>query len=106
MQPAGGATRRISAHGWSIASRLRIRSAMIEPAEALPESLMEETRMKHQDTHQTYKDPVCGMELSSNTATDTFEHKGKMYYFCAPTCRKTFEESPELFVRPHRQHGM
>lgn len=62
--------------------------------------------MKHQTHHRSYKDPVCGMELSYLTATDTVEYKGRTYYFCAPTCRETFEETPEVFVRQHRQHGL
>ena len=62
--------------------------------------------MKHEDNQRTYKDPVCGMELSPNTATDEFEYKGKVYYFCAPACRETFQATPEVFVRQHRQHGM
>ena len=62
--------------------------------------------MKHQDNHRTYKDPVCGMELSYTTAADTVEYAGKTYYFCAPACRTAFEETPDKFVRPHRQHGL
>lgn len=62
--------------------------------------------MKHQDTHRTYKDPVCGMELSIQTATDEFEYGDKMYYFCAPTCRETFQANPNAYVRQHRQHGL
>lgn len=62
--------------------------------------------MKHQDKQRSYKDPVCGMELSYLTAVDEAEYHGKTYYFCAPICRKTFEETPEAFVRPHRQHGV
>ena len=62
--------------------------------------------MKHHDDQRTYKDPVCGMELSYVTATDIVEYKGKTYLFCAPTCRERFEKTPEAFLRPHRQHGL
>ncbi len=62
--------------------------------------------MKHQDNQRIYKDPVCGMELSYLTAIDEVEYRGKTYYFCAPTCRNAFEEMPEAYVRPHRQHGL
>lgn len=62
--------------------------------------------MKQRDSHRTYKDPVCGMEVSIRTATDEFEYGGKVYYFCAPTCRETFKVNPKAYVREHRQHGM
>lgn len=62
--------------------------------------------MKHHDNQRNFKDPVCGMEVSFDTATEEFEYQGKMYYFCAPICRERFEATPEAFVRQHRQHGM
>ena len=34
--------------------------------------------------HETsFKDPVCGMEVSRTTAIDEFTYLGKAYYFCA-----------------------
>lgn len=62
--------------------------------------------MKYHSKNQTFKDPVCGMEVSMKTAPDEFEYKGKTYYFCAPSCREKFEAGPERFLRPHRQHGV
>ncbi|MAT66738.1 MAG: YHS domain-containing protein [Gammaproteobacteria bacterium] len=62
--------------------------------------------MKHQDSEKTFKDPVCGMELSRTTAIEAFEYQGKTYYFCAGVCREAFEAEPEKYLRPHRQHGL
>jgi YHS domain-containing protein len=44
------------------------------------------------------KDPVCGMEVNEERADYTSEYKGKKYYFCAPGCKKHFDENPEKFL--------
>ncbi len=31
----------------------------------------------------TYQDPVCGMEVTLETAEATSEYQGKTYYFCS-----------------------
>ncbi|MEO0183929.1 MAG: YHS domain-containing protein, partial [candidate division WOR-3 bacterium] len=33
------------------------------------------------------------------TAKWTTEYKGKKYYFCAPGCKKAFEENPEKYLK-------
>lgn len=43
-------------------------------------------------------DPVCKMNVDEKTAQYKTEHKGKIYYFCAPGCKKAFEENPEKFI--------
>ncbi|MDY6930755.1 MAG: YHS domain-containing protein [Halobacteriota archaeon] len=43
-------------------------------------------------------DPICKMEVDEKTATLKSEYKGKTYYFCAPGCKKTFEEDPEKYL--------
>lgn len=43
-------------------------------------------------------DPVCKMEVDENTAQFTSEYRGKTYYFCAPGCKKAFEEKPEKYL--------
>jgi len=40
------------------------------------------------------KDPVCGMSVDPNTAPAKSEYMGKMYYFCNPGCKKTFDANP------------
>ena len=53
----------------------------------------------------TYKDPVCGMNVTPETAAGKFEYKGVTYYFCSPGCRRSFEKDPEKFLaadyKPH-----
>jgi len=62
--------------------------------------------MKQKTDERSFRDPVCGMEVSRITAVDEFEYGGKVYYFCSSACRKSFEENPDEYVRRHRQHGM
>ena len=44
------------------------------------------------------KDLVCDMDVDEKTAKWKTSYKGKMYYFCAPGCKKEFEEDPEMSV--------
>jgi len=44
-------------------------------------------------------DPICKMEVDENTAKFVSEYKGKKYYFCAPSCKKMFDEDPEEYVK-------
>lgn len=44
------------------------------------------------------KDPVCYMDVDPKSATEKSEYKGKTYYFCAPECKKQFDEDPERYV--------
>ncbi|MCF7805246.1 MAG: YHS domain-containing protein [Candidatus Marinimicrobia bacterium] len=44
------------------------------------------------------KDPVCGMDVDPDNAAAQTEHNGKTYYFCAPGCKKAFEENPEKYT--------
>ena len=43
-------------------------------------------------------DPICKMEVDEATAQWTSEYKGNIYYFCAPGCKKTFDENPEKYI--------
>ena len=61
--------------------------------------------MKRQSQEPCHKDPVCGMEVSRNTAAEEVEYHGKTYYFCAGACREAFEANPTNYIRVHRQHG-
>lgn len=46
----------------------------------------------------TYVDPVCGMDVTPETAAATSEYKGTTYYFCAPGCKKSFDKDPEKYL--------
>lgn len=43
-------------------------------------------------------DPVCGMTVEEDVATITSEYQGSTYYFCAPGCKREFDEHPERYV--------
>jgi YHS domain-containing protein len=45
------------------------------------------------------KDPVCGMNVDEKKAKLKSEHQGKTYYFCAPSCKSTFDKSPAKYVK-------
>jgi Cu+-exporting ATPase len=45
------------------------------------------------------KDLVCGMDVDPATAAAKSEYKGETYYFCAPGCKRSFDEDPERFVQ-------
>jgi YHS domain-containing protein len=43
-------------------------------------------------------DPICKMDVDEKGAKWVSEHKGKKYYFCAPGCKKEFEEHPGKYT--------
>ena len=55
---------------------------------------------------ETYKDPVCGMDVTPENAAATFEYKGTTYYFCSPGCKRDFEKDPEKYLDPGHQAHM
>ncbi len=44
------------------------------------------------------KDPVCGMMVDEKKAKFKSDYKGKTYYFCAPTCKTTFDKNPAKYA--------
>lgn len=58
--------------------------------------------MTHSHERTIYIDPVCGMELSLETAADEVAYERHTYYFCAAVCREAFEAAPERYT--HRHH--
>ncbi len=55
-------------------------------------------------------DPVCKMEVDTETAQWKSEYQGKTYYFCAPGCQRSFEKDPEKYLAEqaggeHHGHG-
>lgn len=45
-----------------------------------------------------YKDPICGMTVTDETAVSIVEWEGKTYGFCAEYCHNLFMKHPEKFV--------
>lgn len=44
-------------------------------------------------------DPVCDMEVdTSNPPGGQSEYQGNSYYFCAPGCKRAFDEEPEGYL--------
>lgn len=44
------------------------------------------------------KDPICGMNVDEKTAKFKSDYMGKTYYFCAPSCKATFDKNPVKFA--------
>ncbi len=44
------------------------------------------------------KDPVCGMMVDPDRAPAQMEYRGTTYYFCAPGCRRAFEQDPDRYL--------
>jgi len=47
------------------------------------------------------KDPICGMMVDKATAL-TSERSGRIYYFCSPACKRTFDD-PERELKSMRR---
>jgi YHS domain-containing protein len=39
------------------------------------------------------------MDVDEKTAKYMTDHEGKTYYFCAPGCKKAFEENPQKYLK-------
>ena len=54
-------------------------------------------------------DPICKMDVDTeNPSGGQSEYQGTTYYFCAPGCKKSFEEDPEKYLseqpaEPHQE---
>lgn len=46
-----------------------------------------------------HKDPVCGMEVSPETAAAVSQYNGRSYYFCAEACKQAFDRNPEMYLQ-------
>ena len=51
------------------------------------------------DAKKIHTDPVCGMQVEEGPDAITAEYKGVTYYFCAPGCKRSFQQEPERFLR-------
>lgn len=48
-------------------------------------------------------DPVCKMKVDERSAKFKSEYRGKIYYFCAPGCKKAFDEDPEKYLHQEQK---
>jgi Cu+-exporting ATPase len=44
------------------------------------------------------KDPVCGMNVNPATAKATYNHAGKVFYFCCAHCAEKFKANPDSYL--------
>jgi YHS domain-containing protein len=44
------------------------------------------------------KDPVCGMMVDEKKGKLKSDYNGKTFYFCAPSCKTTFDKDPAKYV--------
>ena len=47
----------------------------------------------------SFTDPVCGMQVTPESAAGSAAYRGTTYYFCSTHCRRKFEADPTAFVR-------
>ena len=50
-------------------------------------------------------DPVCKMKVEPERAAAKASYQGKTYYFCSPSCHKTFTAHPEKYVTKGEDPG-
>ena len=51
------------------------------------------------------KDPVCGMMVDEKKAKFKSDYEDKTYYFCAATCKSTFDKNPAKFASASGKGG-
>ncbi len=44
------------------------------------------------------KDPICGMMVDEKKAKLKSDYNGKTFYFCAPSCKATFDKDPAKYA--------
>lgn len=44
------------------------------------------------------KDPVCGMKVDLGSTKYKGTYQGKVYGFCSPGCKNTFDENPKQYA--------
>ncbi len=47
---------------------------------------------------ENLKDPVCGKELTYETAQARSQYGDQTYYFCSLDCKEEFDKEPEKYV--------
>jgi P-type Cu+ transporter len=52
---------------------------------------------------RTFKDPVCGMDVTPQSAAGTALHEDHAYYFCSGHCLSQFQKEPSKYVNKLKQ---
>ncbi|HYE65080.1 MAG TPA: heavy metal translocating P-type ATPase [Pyrinomonadaceae bacterium] len=53
-------------------------------------------------TENKVSDPVCGMEVTPESAAGQSEYLGSQYYFCSTACQQKFDADPARFINSSR----
>jgi YHS domain-containing protein len=51
-------------------------------------------------------DPVCGMEVDTDTSQLSLEHDGRTYWFCGRGCLLEFQDDPEHYLSDEHEPSM
>ena len=51
-------------------------------------------------------DPVCGMEVDTETSDLSFEYEGTTYWFCGRGCLLEFKDDPTSYLSGDREPSM
>ncbi len=46
------------------------------------------------------KDPVCGMDVDTETSKLSLEHDGTTWWFCGKGCLLEFKDDPDKYLDP------
>ena len=52
------------------------------------------------------KDPVCGMDVDTETSQLSLEHEGRTYWFCGRGCLLEFRDNPEQYLAAGHRPSM
>ncbi len=63
-------------------------SPRLEPGESFPSK----------EVSTVAVDPICKMQVDPAKAAGSSVYKGQTYYFCAVSCKETFEKNPEKYA--------
>ncbi len=50
------------------------------------------------DGHLEFVDPVCGMKVTPQGTSMSYEYRGRAYYFCSQSCLERFKKEPEKYL--------
>ena len=51
-------------------------------------------------------DPVCGMEVDTDTSDLKLDHEEKTYWFCGKGCLLEFRDDPAKYLDPNYKPSM
>ena len=51
------------------------------------------------------EDPVCGMEVTIETAPARSIYEGQVYYFCSQDCKEAFDKNTEEYIYPQEEEN-